>query len=107
MEEKEKTRILPGDPKEPHVSSYRSLFGVWVGLIILTVVTVLVSVMGGNLTTLSVLTALVIASAKTIVVGNYFMHLKFDSVVLKIMVGIVIVLFASFTVITVYDYMTR
>lgn len=105
--EKEKTRILPGDPTKHHVLPYRFHFSIWLGLIVLTVMTVLVSVMGINLVAFSVVTALVIASAKAWVVVNYFMHLKYDNVLLKILVGIVMLLFVVFIILTAIDYITR
>jgi cytochrome c oxidase subunit IV len=101
------SRQLPGDPKEHHVVSYKFHFGIWASLILLTALTVLVSVMGVNLVAFSVITALVIASTKALVVVNYFMHLKYDGTMLKIFVVIVMVLFVAFTVITAFDYLTR
>jgi cytochrome c oxidase subunit 4 len=69
--------------------------------------TVLVSVMGINLVAFSVLTALIIASTKAIVVANYFMHLKYDNILLKILFGITMLLFAVFIFLTAIDYITR
>jgi cytochrome c oxidase subunit IV len=108
MEENLKqSRHLPGDPEEQHVSSFRFLFGIWAGLILLTAITVLVSVMGIHLVAFSVVTALVIASAKTLIVVNHFMHLKYDSKLLQIFVAIVMILFAVFIALTAVDYLTR
>jgi cytochrome c oxidase subunit 4 len=102
-----KSRHLPGDPKEHHVVSFKFNIGIWVGLLLLTVMTVLVSVMGINLVAFSVVTALIIATAKAIVVANYFMHLKYDNPVLKILFGITMVIFLVFIVLTAVDYITR
>jgi cytochrome c oxidase subunit 4 len=107
MTEDKKSRHLPGDPVEHHVVSYRFLSGVWLGLIILTVMTVLISVLGTNLVAFSVVTALVIASAKVTVVANYFMHLKYESKILAILVSITLLLFIIFITITAFDYLTR
>lgn len=108
MEEHSKqSRQLPGDPKEHHVVSYKYHFGIYAGLILLTAITVLVSVMGINLVAFSVITALVIASTKALVVVNYFMHLKNDSKMLQIFVAIVMILFAVFLALTAIDYLTR
>ena len=52
-----------------HVQSYKTQFSTWLGLILLTVMTVTVSVFGADIYTLSVLTALIIASTKAIVVA--------------------------------------
>jgi len=107
MADQNKSRHLPGDPAEHHVVSFRFNIGIWVGLIILTIMTVLVSVMGINLIAFSVVTALLIATTKAIVVVNYFMHLKFDNILLKILLGVTILLFVVFVGFTAIDYITR
>ncbi|MBN3034777.1 MAG: cytochrome C oxidase subunit IV family protein [Bacteroidales bacterium] len=107
MAEKDKPRILPGDKTGPHIVSYRFHFGIWLGLIILTAMTVLVSVMGISLIAFSVITALFIASAKAWVVASYFMHLKWDHITYRIMGGIVMLLFLVFIILTGIDYLTR
>ncbi|MCF8368564.1 MAG: cytochrome C oxidase subunit IV family protein [Bacteroidales bacterium] len=107
MSEKNTSRFLPGDPKEHHIVPYKFHIGIWVGLIILTVMTVLVSVMGISLVAFSVVTALIIATAKAVVVVNYFMHLKYDNKIITIMLGITLLLFAVFIIFTAFDYLTR
>jgi len=107
MSENQKSRHLPGDPKEHLIVSYKFNIGIWVGLILLTIMTVLVSVMGINLVAFSVITALIIASAKAIVVANYFMHLKYENILLKILFGITMLLFIVFLFLTATDYITR
>jgi cytochrome c oxidase subunit IV len=107
MEDHNKSRHLPGDPTEHHIVSYKFLAGIWLGLIILTIMTVLISVMGTNLVAFSVVTALVIASTKVIVVANYFMHLKYDNKVLTLLMGLTLFLFVVFIVLTAIDYLTR
>ena len=95
------------DDHGTHIVSYREHFGTLVGLIILTIMTVTVSVFGANLYTLSVLTALAIATAKAMVVLLYFMHLKYDPKIYRIMLTLVMVLFAVFLVLTLIDYIGR
>jgi cytochrome c oxidase subunit 4 len=107
MEHDNESRHLPGDPVEHHIVPFKFNIGIWVGLIVLTVMTVLVSVMGVNLVAFSVVTALIIASAKALVVANYFMHLKYDNPVLKILFGITMLLFLVFVILTAVDYITR
>jgi cytochrome c oxidase subunit IV len=107
MADHNKSRQLPGDPTEHHIVSYKFLSGIWLGLIILTIMTVLISVMGTNLVAFSVVTALVIASAKVVVVANYFMHLKYDNKVLTLLMGLTLFLFVVFIVLTAIDYLTR
>ena len=107
MEHNNDSRHLAGDPEEHHIVSLKFNIGIWLGLIILTVMTVLVSVMGVSLVAFSVVTALLIASAKAIVVANYFMHLKYDHKVLKLLFGITMLLFFVFIALTAIDYITR
>jgi cytochrome c oxidase subunit 4 len=90
-----------------HIVSYKEHFGTWLALIVLTVMTVTVSVYGAELYTLSVLTAMLIASTKALIVAFYFMHLKYDPKMYQIMIGIVLVLFVVFAVLTLADYMVR
>jgi cytochrome c oxidase subunit 4 len=107
MSDKHESRYLPGDPVGHHAVPYKFNISIWAGLIILTIMTVLVSVMEIRLVAFSVVTALVIATAKALVVANYFMHLKYDNKVLKILFGITMLLFLVFIVLTAIDYLTR
>jgi cytochrome c oxidase subunit 4 len=88
-----------------HNLGYFSTIMVWVALIVLTVVTV--EVAQYDLQELTVAVALLIASAKAVIVAMYFMHLKFESKLLIIMVGITILIFLSFIILTLVDYWTR
>jgi cytochrome c oxidase subunit 4 len=90
-----------------HIVSYRDHASTFLSLILLTVMTVTVSVFGADLYTLTVLTALAIASAKAVVVALYFMHLKYDPKIYRAMIGVVLVLFAVFAVLTLIDYLIR
>ena len=90
-----------------HITSYREHFSTWLSLVLLTLMTVTVSVFGADLYTLTVMTALAIASAKATVVAYYFMHMKYDPKIYRYMFGIVIILFLVFVVLTLIDYVTR
>ena len=90
-----------------HIVPYKEHFGTWLALIVLTVMTVTVSVYGAELYTLSVLTAMLIASTKALIVAFYFMHLKYDMKMYQIMIGIVLLLFVVFVVLTLFDYVAR
>ena len=107
MADNTKSRHLPGDPETTHIVPYKFHFGIWVGLIILTVMTVLVSVMGISLVAFSVITALIIASTKAIVVANYFMHLKYENKLISWLMGVTLFLFIVFIGFTAFDYITR
>lgn len=90
-----------------HIVSYRDHASTFLGLVLLTIMTVTVSVFGADLYTLTVLTALAIASTKAIVVALYFMHLKYDPKIYRAMLGVVLLLFIVFAVLTLVDYMIR
>ena len=87
--------------------SYKEHFGTWVGLLILTLMTVAVSVTNASLTMLTVMTALTIATTKSILVAYYYMHLKFDKKIYRRMLWVVMGLFISFMLLTIIDYLTR
>ena len=91
--------------KEPQGATRRTYVLVWIGLLLLTGLTV--SVAGMNLGRLSALVALVIAGVKSSLVLMYFMHLKFDQPVYTIMVSIVLFVFVAVIVITFLDYSFR
>lgn len=107
MKDQEKLKSENKDFHEHHLVTYKMQYSTWVGLLLLTVMTVTVSVFGAHIYTLSVLTALIIASTKAIVVALYFMHLKFDPKMYQVMIGIVMLLFVIFLVLTLIDYLTR
>lgn len=92
---------------EVHIVGYKEHASTFLGLILLTIMTVTVSVFGADIYTLSVLTALTIASAKAVVVALYFMHLKYDPKIYRAMIGIVLILFVVFGVLTLIDYLIR
>lgn len=92
---------------EMHISSYKEHFSTLVALLLLTVITVAISVYGTNLRSLSVYTALLIATIKVIVVAYYFMHLKYDKKLYTWLLIIVVILFVSFTVLTSIEYLNR
>jgi len=93
--------------QDVHIVSYKDHASTFLGLVLLTIMTVTVSVFGADLYTLTVLTALAIASTKAIVVALYFMHLKYDPKIYRAMIGIVLLLFIVFAVLTLVDYMIR
>lgn len=90
-----------------HITSYTEHFGTWISLILLTSMTVFISVFGADLSTLTVATALFIASVKALVVAYHFMHLKYDPKIYKIMIIIVFLMFTIFLIMLIFDYLTR
>jgi cytochrome c oxidase subunit 4 len=88
-----------------HGSSYGSYIMVWLGLVALTAVTVTIA--GIHLGSLTLTAALVIACVKTAFVGYYFMHIKFDNVIIKIFILICIAIFLTFWILTFSDLSFR
>lgn len=90
-----------------HIVSYREHFSTLIALLFLTVVTVVISVFGANLASLSVFTAMLIATVKVVVVAYYFMHLKYDKKIYAWLVIIVSILFVAVSVLTALEYLNR
>ncbi len=88
-----------------HITPYITLAKVLVVLIALTLVTV--EITSFDLKAWNVTVALLIACVKGYLVLSYFMHLKYESMLIKILVGMVILLFAIIIIITYIDYLFR
>jgi cytochrome c oxidase subunit IV len=91
--------------EETHISSYASHAIVLIVLLVLTTISVLVT--GWHLGAFSVAIALTIASVKVRTVIAYFMHVKFESLFLKLLITGVFVLYALVIIITFIDYYLR
>jgi cytochrome c oxidase subunit 4 len=91
--------------EETHISSYTSHAIVLIVLLFLTAISVLVT--GWHFGPFSVAVALIIASIKVRTVITHFMHMKFESLFMKLMVTGVFVLFALVIIITFIDYYLR
>jgi cytochrome c oxidase subunit 4 len=91
--------------KNHHIVSYKTYLIILISLLILTGLSVAVTSV--ELGPLSVTIALVLASTKSALVLIYFMHLKFDSKIFAIMVGLVLFVFVVVIVITFLDYLFR
>jgi cytochrome c oxidase subunit IV len=90
-----------------HISSYAEHFGTWIALCMLTLMTVFVSAFGADLRTLTVATAMLIATVKALTVALYFMHIKYEPKVYKVWIIIVMALFAFFLFMVLLDFITR
>ncbi len=89
----------------PHITPYRTL-GI-ILLILLTLTFVTIEITSIHLGAFTVTAALLIAGIKGFIVLTYFMHLKHESLLLKILVAMVFVLFAIIVLITFIDYAFR
>ncbi len=91
--------------EDVHGVGYGILVLIWLGLVVLTGITVVVS--GVHIPAIAVLVALLIAAAKSTLVVNYFMHLKYESRIFKIILIMGIVTIAIFIGLTFFDVLFR
>ena len=91
----------------PHAVKDKTYVLVWIGLVLLTGITV--SVAGMNLGRLSILVALLIAAFKSGLVLRYFMHLKDEKgpLLFRLMIPGIILLLILFIGITFFDVAFR
>jgi cytochrome c oxidase subunit 4 len=92
----------PSEHPESHTVSYGQYILIWLGLLALTAATVAVA--GVDLGRWVIITALGIASIKTALVLNIFMHLKFEDRVFRIFALVAGVTLAIFITLTFFDY---
>ena len=88
-----------------HSLGYGIFVIVWLTLIVLTGLTVVIA--GVDLKMMTVTTALLIASIKSILVLMYFMHLKYEPPLFRTMVIVVVVALVLFILITFLDVFFR
>jgi len=88
-----------------HITSYKTYGIVLASLLALTALTVFVTWF--DLESLTIVVALLIASVKVTIVVLYFMHIKHDSLIFKLMVGMVFLLIVIVFVILFFDYLFR
>ena len=91
--------------EETHITSYSSHAIVLIFLLVLTTISVMVT--GFHLGAYSVALALIIASIKVRTVISYFMHIRYESLFMKLMVTAVFVIFGLIIIITFIDYLLR
>lgn len=88
-----------------HITEYQVYAKVLIGLLVLTTFTILVPWL--DLTAFTALIALVLASTKAGIVMTYFMHLKVEYILLKILVIMVLAIYLSVILLTFSDYIFR
>ena len=91
--------------EKSHIIPYRTLLYVLAVLIVLTIISVALTQI--YLGALTVLLALLIAAVKSSFVLRIFMHLKFESRTISLMVTAVMLLIAIVIIITLLDYLYR
>lgn len=90
---------------ESHIVPYKTYGIILTVLILLTLISVAVTQI--DLASLTVFTAVLLATVKSGFVLVYFMHLKFDNLMLKVLVSAVFILIALVMVVTFLDYNYR
>jgi cytochrome c oxidase subunit 4 len=90
---------------EDHGAGYGTYILIWLSLIGLTAITVTAA--GINLGGLALVVAMVIATTKTALVMNYFMHVKYDSTVFKVFISVCVIIFLTMIVLTFFDLIYR
>lgn len=91
--------------EEHHIVSYAANIKVWIVLLVLTWLTITVAYV--NFGNLAVAVALLIATVKAGVVLAYYMHLRFDSKLLTVLLLVTMAVFSSFIILTFFDYAYR
>jgi cytochrome c oxidase subunit 4 len=91
--------------EEKHITDFRVYILVLLGLLLLTLVTITVTWI--DLSALTVLIALLIASVKAVIVLTYFMHLKFESTLFRALVAMVLAIYTLVIALTFADYIMR
>ncbi len=85
-----------------HIVPYGEYILTWLGLLALTCLTVALA--GIELGRWVVITALIIASVKSLLVLNVFMHLKYEDRMFRIFALVALVTFIIFISLTFFDY---
>ncbi len=91
--------------EEHHIVPYGLYIAVWAALLALTAVTVSVSYL--DLKHVTVLTAMIIATAKATLVLLYFMHIRFEKWLYVAMIMAALSTYAIFIGLTFSDYWYR
>ena len=88
-----------------HILEYRFIAKILIALLFLTFITVFVTQF--DLQTWNVTLALVVASVKVYLVLTYFMHLKYESLIFRVLTAMVFLLLFVVIIITYADYLYR
>lgn len=93
------------EKKHKHALNLRTYLFIWLALIELTILSAAAATV--DFKAFAVAVALIIAVTKSYIVGAYFMHLKFDSKIITIMVLVTLFVFSTFLILTFLDYVFR
>ncbi len=87
---------------DKHITEYKTYAVVLIVLLILTMVSILVTHLQLKAWTVGI--ALVVTCVMAGLILIYFMHIKFDNMLIKILVALVFLLFAIFMGLVLLDY---
>ena len=90
---------------KPHIVPYKTFLMVLLALLVFTFISI--GVTSYDLGPLTVLTALLLATLKTVLVLTYFMHLKYDVKMFAMLAAAVMLLIGVVIFITFLDYLFR
>jgi cytochrome c oxidase subunit 4 len=93
------------EKEKHHIVPYKVYFYILAALVTFTFMSI--GITSINLGEYSVLGAMIFSVLKSLLVLTFFMHLKFDQPILRIMVGFVCLLFFAIIFITFLDYYFR
>jgi len=93
------------DNNHNHIVSDKKNILIWIDLLILTFVTIEIAQF--DFKALTVIIALMVATIKTILVGYYFMHLKFENKFFRTMVFICLFVLIAVLAFLFIDYSYR
>jgi cytochrome c oxidase subunit IV len=85
-----------------HIVKYKTYFFVLLALLTFTTISVLITEI--QLGKLAIVGALILATLKSSLVLWYFMHLKYENKILRVMVGLVLFIFIAVVIVTFLDY---
>ena len=91
--------------EEEHHVPYKVYFIVWGALLVLTALTVGVSYV--DMKNVTVLTAMLIAATKSMLVLLYFMHIRFEKPMFSVMILAAMLTYGIFIALTFVDYAYR
>ena len=94
-----------GQETQRTVTRFRTYVYVWLSLVALTALTV--SVARLHLTTYAILIAILIATTKAGIVATFFMHLRKEPLILKLMLFIALLAFTLIALLTFSDVWYR
>jgi cytochrome c oxidase subunit 4 len=96
---------MEDDKLKTHTVSYKTNIVIWLTLLILTGLTTMVASI--DLGRLGIVTNILIASVKAAMVVYIFMHLKYESLILKLMLLMVVATLTIIIVLTFLDILYR